>query len=96
MKISKNYFFLVLFLLSINLSLIKSQSKCPFTNIEDLMNYYAKGVIPNYNHTIPNFWDYEDYKWESIHCINGYSRTTYLIKENGDEFFKNSGIFIGS
>ena len=95
MKIIKNFFFIIFFLLFLNIGLIKSKSKCPFTRNEDLVNYYVKGVIPNYN-TLSK--DYKDYKWEMIHCINGYSQKPYIIKknENGEDFYKNSGIFIGS
>ena len=91
----KEYFYIVFSLLLINPILIKSQSTCQFKNNEELIYYYAKGVIPNHNLT-SEFLNYKDFKWEFIHCINGYSTSTYIIKENGEDFFKNSGIFIGS
>ena len=91
------YSFLFLFLLFINYSLIQTQSTCTFDNSEDLFNYYVKGVINNLNSSNNHdFWDYEDFKWEFIHCINGYSTSAYIIKDNGEEFFRRSGIFIGS
>ena len=92
MKIIENFLFLIFFVLFLNIGLIKSKSQCQFKRNEDLINYYVKGVIPNYN----NSKDFKDYKWELIHCINGYSNKIYIIKENEDYFYKNSGIFIGS
>ena len=89
-KIKNNYllFFSILF---IQLLLINSQNLCPFKDDEDLIKYYVKGVIPNYN--ISNI---HDFKWEFIHCINGYSLSTYINKDIDDYFYQNSGIFIGS
>ena len=93
MKIIENFLFLIFFVLFLNIGLIKSKSQCQFNRNEDLINYYVKGVIPNYNISSKEI---KDYKWEFIHCINGYSQRTYIIKENGDYFSKKSGIFIGS
>ena len=47
----KEYFYIVFSLLLINPILIKSQSTCQFKNNEELIYYYAKGVIPNHNLT---------------------------------------------
>ena len=93
-KIIKLSSFLFLFLLFINYSLVKTQSKCPFSDSEDLFNYYVKGVVNN-NFNISDL-DYKDFRLELIHCINGYSTSPYIIRDNGEDFFKNSGIFIGS
>ena len=92
-KISKNFSFLNLVLLILFVNLTKPQSLCPFDKSEYLLKYYAKGVIPNiYKSGLLMNNTY----WEFIHCINGYSQSTYIIKENGEYFYQNSGIFIGS
>ena len=91
MKNKEYYFFIFLILIFINVVLIKPQSLCQFNTIEELIKYYVKGVIP-----YKNFPDIINFKWEFIHCINGYSTSTYIIKENGEDFYQNSGIFIGS
>ena len=93
--LNKFSFILLFFLQFINFKLIKSQSLCPFQKDEELLIYYSKGV----NQDQPEYFKYPDYKnytWKFIHCINGYSTSTYIIKENGEEFYKKSGIFIGS
>ena len=92
LKIIKTYYLLFFSLLFIQLLLIKSENFCPFKEDEDLIKYYVKGVIPNNNisQAIKNF------KNEFIHCINGYSLSTYIIKDINDYFYQNSGIFIGS
>lgn len=92
MKNKECYFFIFLILIFINVVLIKPQSLCQFNSNEEMIKYYMKGVIPNSK----TFSDALNFKWEFIHCINGYSTSTYIIKENGEDFYKNSGIFIGS
>lgn len=94
-KILKKSFVILFFLLFINFNLINSQSLCPFQKDEELLKYYAKGVIQNQPSNFENL-DYKNFTWEFIHCINGYSQSTYIIKENGEYFYQNSGIFIGS
>ena len=98
-KLVKQAFISFFILLFLNLQLIKSRSLCPFEdkeNKEDLINYFVKGIIPNLNKSDEYFWDYKDFTWEFIHCINNYSLSTYLITDNGEDFSKQSGIFIGS
>lgn len=92
-KILKKFLFIYFVLLFTTLMLTNSQNLCPFEKDEDLLKYYSKGVIPNIakSRTLLN-----NTYWEFIHCINGYSQSAYLIKENGEEFYRNSGIFIGS
>ena len=92
MKNKEYYFFIFLILIFINVVLIKPQSLCQFNSNEEMIKYYMKGVIPN----AKTFSDALNFKWEFIHCINGYSTSTYIIKGNGEDFYKNSGIFIGS
>ena len=97
---AKRIFFISSILLFLKIQLIISKSLCPFEdkeNKEDLIKYYVKGVIPNLNNSKELlFGDYRNYTWEFIHCINGYSLSTYLIRENGAYFSENSGIFIGA
>lgn len=92
MKNKEYYFFIFLILIFINVVLIKPQSLCQFKSDEEMIKYYIKGVIPD----TKTFTDTINFKWEFIHCINGYSYSTYIIKENGEDFYENSGIFIGS
>lgn len=93
MKIIQKYYYLFFSLILMQSIIIKSENLCPFNDPEDLIKYYVKGVIPNYNDTSSNI---KDFKWEFIHCINGYSLSTYMMSEFDDIFFKNTGIFIGS
>ena len=95
-KIFKKLIFtLFFFLLFIDFKLINSQSLCPFQKDEELLKYYAKGVIQDQPLDFKNP-DYKNFTWEFIHCINGYSQSTYLIKEKGEDIYKDFGIFIGS
>ena len=88
-----NFIFLIfIFITSTNIVLIASsyENKCQFTELEDLLQYYAKGINP---------LTHEDsyYKWEFIHCVNGFHNKTYLLRdEKNPEFNDNAGIFIGS
>ena len=94
MKFSKNkeiYFSIFLFLVSLNLSFIKSQNLCPFKQLENFLQYYRKGINPTEKE------ENDQYKWEFIHCVNNYHNSTYLYKNSKDPYFKeNSGVIIGS
>ena len=59
MKIIENFLFLIFFVLFLNIGLIKSKSQCQFNRNEDLINYYVKGVIPNYNISSIEIKDYK-------------------------------------
>ncbi len=62
---------------------------CPFYNIESLFLYYSKGIIIGNNSDV-------SFNNTFIYCVNGYFTKGYLEKELGDNFYNNSGIFIGS
>ena len=62
---------------------------CPFYDIESLFLYYSKGIIIGNNTDI-------SFNNTFIYCVNGYFTKGYLEKELGDNFYNNSGIFIGS
>jgi hypothetical protein len=91
-KYKEIYFLLFLFLISINLTFINSQNLCPYTELENLLKYYRKGINPSEKEE-----DNDQYKWEFIHCVNSYHNSTYLSKNSKDPYFKaNSGVMIGS
>ena len=62
---------------------------CPFYDIESLFLYYSKGIIIGNNSDV-------SFNNTFIYCVNGYFTKGYLEKELGDNFYNNSGIFIGS
>lgn len=94
MKLSKNkeiFPLIFLFLISLNPIFINSQNLCPYKDLENLLQYYRKGINPTEKE------DNDQYKWEFIHCVNGYHNSTYLSKNSKDPYFKeNSGVIIGS
>ena len=91
-KYKEIYFLLFLFLISKNLTFINSQNLCPYTELENLLKYYRKGINPSEKEE-----DNDQYKWEFIHCVNSYHNSTYLSKNSKDPYFKaNSGVMIGS
>ena len=87
----KKFLIFFLFLLFLFPYLIKSQNICPFEEFEDILNFYIKGINPGDNQKN------NTYKWEYIHCINGYSNSAYLLRDTKNPYFNdNAGIFIGS
>ena len=83
-------FLILIFIISTNILLITSSDNlCPFEDLENLLQYYAKGINPSNSKDI--------YKRQYIHCVNGYNNSLYLIRDSKDKYFnENAGIFIGS
>lgn len=92
-KINGLKFLLTFFTLSIILDLIKSQNLCPFSELDDMLQYYAKGINPSKCDKCIE----SEYKWQYIHCVNNYSNATYLAHDDKDDYFnQNAGVSIGS
>ena len=90
-KIKVLHDLLIILTISLIPESIKSQNLCPFPELNDSLYYYAKGINPS------NCSNCSIYKWEYIHCVNDYYNTTYLLRDQKDEYFnQNVGIFIGS
>ena len=90
-KIKEFYNLIVLLTISIIPKLIKCKNLCPYHNLDDSLHYYAKGINPT------KCSDCNNYTWEYIHCVNNYYNSTYLLRDQKDDYFnKNAGIFIGS
>ena len=90
-KIHNLHFIIFILIISTNILLITSSDNlCPFKDIGEMLQYYAKGINPS---TINN----ELYKWEYIYCVNGYHNSIYLLRDTNDPHFnEHAGIFIGS
>lgn len=90
-EIHNLHFLIFIFIISTNILLITSSDNlCPFKDIGEMLQYYAKGINPS---TINN----ELYKWEYIYCVNGYHNSIYLLRDTNDPHFnEHAGIFIGS
>ena len=86
-KYKEEYFLIILSLFS----LINTQNLCPYKELQDLLQYYTKGINPSKCENCSN------YKWEYIHCVNQFYNSTYFLKYDKDPYFyENSGILIGS
>ena len=90
-KIKELHYLIIILTITLIPELIKSQNLCPFPELKDSLQYYAKGINPS------DDTNFSSYAWEYIHCVNGYHNSTYMIHEQKDDYFnKNSGVFIGS
>ena len=90
-KIKELYSLIVLLTISIIPKLINSQNLCPYHNLNDSLYYYVKGINP------VNSTNFTNYTWEYIHCVNNYYNSTYLLRDQKDDYFNGkAGIFIGS
>ena len=91
-KIFQNITFLIfIFLFSLYPLLINSQNLCPYSELQDILQYYIKGINPSQTSK-----DSSEYKWEYIHCVNNFYNSTFLLREKDPYFNQNAGIFIGS
>ena len=64
----------IYFLIFLSLfSLINTQNLCPYKDIQNIFQYFIKGINP--------YKEEEIYKWEFIHCVNNYTNTTYLLRD---------------
>ena len=87
-------FFSTIFLLFLNIIYSKDElcisesEKCPFSSDADIIQYFAKGIVPSESN--------ETYFNTFLYCSFGYYNCGYINDEYGEEFYNSSGIMIAS